>query len=116
MASLMDHSQMDDIPNPASSATSPNAALSSAPASPPIPTFSLRSAIGGRDTELLVQTFDDRVFVVVTQNGKVGCLVSYVPVRRVWPGAVGRNSRIIKPACIAPPRRSCRVGIAVDVG
>ncbi|WVR07649.1 hypothetical protein IAU60_004691 [Kwoniella sp. DSM 27419] len=41
---------------------------------PPIPTYQLRQAICGVETELVVQVFDDRVLVIVTQNGKVGCL------------------------------------------
>lgn len=42
----------------------------------PIDTFQLRRNIAGVDTELLVQTFDDRILVLITQNGKVGPLVS----------------------------------------
>ena len=42
----------------------------------PIPTFQLRRAIGGIETEVLVQTYGDRVLVVVTQNGKMGVVVS----------------------------------------
>ncbi|WWD19667.1 hypothetical protein CI109_104129 [Kwoniella shandongensis] len=41
---------------------------------PPIPSFQLRQPICGIETELLIQTFDDRILVIVTQNGKVGCL------------------------------------------
>lgn len=41
----------------------------------PIQSFQLRQEILGTPTELLIQTFDDRILVVVTQNGKVGCLV-----------------------------------------
>ncbi|WVR00154.1 hypothetical protein IAU59_007296 [Kwoniella sp. CBS 9459] len=44
------------------------------PPPPPIESWQFRQPICGVETELLVQTFDDRVFVVVTQNGKVGCL------------------------------------------
>ncbi|GMK56561.1 hypothetical protein CspeluHIS016_0304010 [Cutaneotrichosporon spelunceum] len=46
------------------------------PAAPPAPiqTFSLRREIGGLPTELLIQSFDDRILIVVTQSGKVGCL------------------------------------------
>ena len=42
----------------------------------PIPSYQLRETIGDITTELLVQTFDDRIMVIITQNGKVGCLVS----------------------------------------
>jgi hypothetical protein len=47
------------------------------PPPPPIQTFKLRRALGDSgETELVIQTFDDRVLVIVTQNDKVGCLVS----------------------------------------
>ncbi|CAK9783296.1 hypothetical protein CC85DRAFT_299072 [Cutaneotrichosporon oleaginosum] len=59
------------------------------PAAPPalIQTFSQRRQIGGRATELLVQTFDDRILVIVTQSGKVGCLTqaSLPPVHQLLP-------------------------------
>ncbi|WWC64544.1 uncharacterized protein I303_107154 [Kwoniella dejecticola CBS 10117] len=41
---------------------------------PPIDSFQLRQRICGVETELLIQTFDDRILVIITQNGKVGCL------------------------------------------
>jgi proteasome assembly chaperone 3 len=44
-------------------------------AQPPIQSFQLRRPILGVPTELLIQTFDDRILVIITQNGKVGCLV-----------------------------------------
>lgn len=46
-----------------------------AQAPPPIPSYTARRAINDIETELVVQTFDDRVLVIVTQSGKVGCLV-----------------------------------------
>lgn len=45
------------------------------PSTAPIESFQRRQNVLGVPTELLIQTFDDRVLVVVTQNGKVGCLV-----------------------------------------
>ncbi|OWZ35736.1 hypothetical protein C356_04957 [Cryptococcus neoformans c45] len=42
--------------------------------SPPIQSYQLRQSICEVETELLIQTFDDRILVIVTQNGKVGCL------------------------------------------
>jgi hypothetical protein len=50
-------------------------AAPSGPPPPPIASFQLRKAIGGTETELLIQTFDDRILVLVTQTGKIGCLV-----------------------------------------
>jgi hypothetical protein len=50
---------------------------SDSPRALPIPTFILAREIDGLHTDLLIQTFDDRVFVSVTQlNGRLGCLVS----------------------------------------
>jgi hypothetical protein len=48
------------------------------PAAPPAPiqTFTVRRDVGGIPSELVVQAFDDRILVIVTQSGKVGCLVS----------------------------------------
>lgn len=45
--------------------------------SPPIQSYQLRQSICEVETELLIQTFDDRILAIVTQNGKVGCLVSF---------------------------------------
>lgn len=42
----------------------------------PVNSFQLRRNVTGVATELLIQTFDDRILVLVTQNGKVGPLVS----------------------------------------
>ncbi|KIR53445.1 hypothetical protein I315_04037 [Cryptococcus gattii Ru294] len=41
---------------------------------PPIQSYQLRQSVCEVETELLIQTFDDRILVIVTQNGKVGCL------------------------------------------
>lgn len=47
----------------------------SGPPGPPIATFQLQRDVAGVDTELVIQAFDDRILVIVTQNGKIGCLV-----------------------------------------
>ncbi|WVO21247.1 uncharacterized protein IAS62_002554 [Cryptococcus decagattii] len=41
---------------------------------PPIQSYQLRLSVCEVETELLIQTFDDRILIIVTQNGKVGCL------------------------------------------
>ncbi|KAK6909380.1 hypothetical protein I204_01329 [Kwoniella mangroviensis CBS 8886] len=64
MSSLLEESHEVIPPTTSSSSTNP----------PPIPSFQLRQSICNVDTELLIQTFDDRVLAIVTQNGKVGCL------------------------------------------
>ncbi|WRT70192.1 uncharacterized protein IL334_007186 [Kwoniella shivajii] len=40
----------------------------------PISSYQLRQSICGLETELMIQTFDDRILVIITQNGKIGCL------------------------------------------
>ncbi|WVW86204.1 hypothetical protein I302_108246 [Kwoniella bestiolae CBS 10118] len=64
MSSLLEESH--PVPLPSTSSSLPNP--------PPIPSFQLRETICDVPTELLIQTFDDRVLVIITQNGKVGCL------------------------------------------
>lgn len=57
--------------------------LPPAPTEPqsPIPTYQLRKELGGIATEIAIQTFDDRILVLVSQSGKIGCLVS---IRIAW--------------------------------
>lgn len=52
------------------------------PSQSPIESFQRRQTVLGVPTELLIQTFDDRILVVVTQNGKVGCVVNTHPADR----------------------------------
>ncbi|ODN94772.1 hypothetical protein L198_04916 [Cryptococcus wingfieldii CBS 7118] len=69
MSSLLEES------HPAQSVSNISA-TSKPPAPPPSPirTYTLRRDICAVPTDLLIQTFDDRVLVIVTQSGKVGCL------------------------------------------
>jgi len=57
--------------------------LPPAPTEPqsPIQTYQLRKELGGIATEIAIQTFDDRILVLVSQSGKIGCLVS---IRIAW--------------------------------
>ena len=72
MASLMEPpsppstSRQLPIPNSKNEAPEPRS---------PIKTFQLRRSITGGRTDVLIQTFDDRILVIVTQNEKVGILV-----------------------------------------
>ncbi len=51
------------------------------PSSLPIPTFTLSRSLNGYKTDLCIQSFDDRIFVVISQmNGKVGCLVGILSI------------------------------------
>ena len=73
MSSLVDHSPptasalLTTLVNGEASAPMPGPS--------PIPSFQLRELICGVETELLIQTFDDRIVVIVTQNGRMGCMV-----------------------------------------
>ena len=69
--------------HPAASGVAPSASNDDIPLPPPIPSFQLRRAVEGIETELLIQSFDDRILVVLTQNGKVGCLVRFISLFRV---------------------------------
>ncbi|WVF72962.1 hypothetical protein IAT40_007780 [Kwoniella sp. CBS 6097] len=71
MSALLEESY---IVSPASGSSSTGKSASPPILPPPVESYQLRQTICGIETELLVQTFDDRVFVVITQNGKVGCL------------------------------------------
>ena len=76
MASLIDHSPLSTsarLPAPAQNGSSTKAA----PSISPIPSFQLCELVGNIETELLVQTFDDRIVVAITQNGKMGCMVRF---------------------------------------
>ena len=42
----------------------------------PIPTYTLTRTLDGVQTDLLIQSYEDRVFVMITQVGKMGFLVS----------------------------------------
>jgi hypothetical protein len=67
MSSLM------EPPSPPSS-SKPLPQQSSRPS--PIQTFHLTRPIAGISTDLIIQSFDDRILVIITQNQKIGILVS----------------------------------------
>lgn len=75
MASLM------EPPSPPSAPQQrPLPSLATTNTASPIKTHQLCRLIPGGLTDLLIQTFDDRILVIVTQNEKVGILVSsYLP-------------------------------------
>lgn len=73
MASLLDMANLDLSSNPNQLPPS----LQAPPSLPsPIPTAQLARTIQGQHTELLIQVFRDRIFVVITQLGRIGALVS----------------------------------------
>jgi hypothetical protein len=42
----------------------------------PIPTYTLIRTLGGMKTDLLIQNYEDRVFVMITQLGRMGFIAS----------------------------------------
>ena len=48
---------------------------SSISSSPPFPTWQKRRLVEDVETEVLIQSFDDRILVIITQNDKMGSLV-----------------------------------------
>ena len=44
----------------------------------PIKSYQYAKVLNGLPTELLVQIFDDRILIILTQMGKIGSLVSEV--------------------------------------
>jgi proteasome assembly chaperone 3 len=46
----------------------------------PIHTYHLTRPIAGTSTDLLIQSFDDRILVIITQNQKIGILASPIHV------------------------------------
>lgn len=80
---------------------------------PPFPSFQLRRALPGskEDIEILIQTFDDRILVIITQNGKVGCLVSVLSILQLSHfhnslhdgSLVNHKDTSLSPSCRTPP-------------
>lgn len=74
MVSLLDIANLDLASTPGQ--LPPTAELG--PPVPPaaIPTAQAARIIQGQHTEVFVQAFGDRVLVLVTQMGRIGCMVS----------------------------------------
>lgn len=89
MSALLDFDKLDLASEPS---TLPPSAFGDAPdySASPIPTAQLARTIRGQHTELLLQVYGDRIFLLLTQLGRIGALVSLL-------------SHII--ACASPVRR-----------
>ncbi|WOO82882.1 uncharacterized protein LOC62_04G006365 [Vanrija pseudolonga] len=94
MSSLLEEAYAPPLPQPAAAA--PQA---------PIPTYRLRRDIAGVETELVVETFDDRVLVVLTQSGKVGCLTQahLPPVAQLVPPPAHTDAAPSALSALPPP-------------
>ena len=86
MASLM------EPPSPPSSSRPLTPPVPTQEAQSPIKTFQLRRMIPGGRTDVLIQTFDDRILVIVTQNEKVGILVSPSSTHHLVYTVMGRHA------------------------
>lgn len=77
---LRSFTQAQEISDKMSSQQLPEIQLLSTGTALPIPTFTIHREISGTPTELSIQTYDDRIMVLLGQLGnKVGCLVSHGP-------------------------------------
>ncbi|KAK1922002.1 hypothetical protein DB88DRAFT_496838 [Papiliotrema laurentii] len=95
MASLLEEAYSPPLPS--TSSLSPP---------PPILSYQLTQPILGVSTQLLIQTFDDRILVVLTQPGKIGSLVqaSIPPVAQLpHPPPPSPSSGSTRRAHLPPP-------------
>ncbi|POY74139.1 hypothetical protein BMF94_2951 [Rhodotorula taiwanensis] len=81
MASLIDDANLDLASTPG---LPPVAAIAEAqqPSAPPpsaIPTAQRARTVNGVHTEVLVQVYADRILVIVTQLGRIGCMIQVSP-------------------------------------
>ncbi|GAA5918509.1 hypothetical protein JCM6882_001360 [Rhodosporidiobolus microsporus] len=107
MSGLIDEANLDlastpGLPPPVSSAAPP-------PPPPPsvIPTAQRARIVNGVHTDVLVQSFADRILVVVTQLGRIGCMIQVSPPPPTLPSPVppppSSNSLL---ASLPPPHPS----------
>ncbi|GAA5854675.1 hypothetical protein JCM8547_004933 [Rhodosporidiobolus lusitaniae] len=86
MAALIDEANLDLASTPGLPPPVPAAS----PPTPPscIPTAQRARLIHGVHTEVLVQSFADRLLVVLTQLGKIGCMIQVSPPPPTLPSAL----------------------------
>ncbi|GAA6046337.1 hypothetical protein JCM3770_004870 [Rhodotorula araucariae] len=84
MSALLDAVNLDLASTPNQPPPSAAAAAAPAPAPPPahpaaIPSAQRARKVNGVQTDVLVQIFADRVLVIVTQLGRIGCMIQVTP-------------------------------------
>ena len=82
MSALLDTANLDLASTPGLPPVAPGAPSSSHAPPPPaaIPTAQQARVLDGVHTEVFVQIYADRILVIVTQLGRIGCLVSPITV------------------------------------
>ncbi|GAA5971798.1 hypothetical protein JCM11641_001517 [Rhodosporidiobolus odoratus] len=88
MSALLDEANLDlastpGLPPPAEAPPPPPPQLPSA-----IPTAQRARLINGVHTDVMLQNFADRIFVVVTQLGRIGCMIQISPPPPTLPSAL----------------------------
>ncbi|BGP69585.1 hypothetical protein NBRC10513v2_002929 [Rhodotorula toruloides] len=78
MSALLDLANLDLASTPGAAPNPPSPPSASA-LPPVIPTAQRARSIDGQQTDVLVQLFADRVIVVVTQMGRIGCMIQVSP-------------------------------------
>lgn len=86
MASLIDDANLDlaSTPGLPPVAAIAEAQQSSAPPPSAIPTAQRARTVNGVHTEVLVQVYADRILVIVTQLGRIGCMVCSTLLSLMW--------------------------------
>ncbi|BGO90720.1 hypothetical protein JCM10020v2_002363 [Rhodotorula toruloides] len=78
MSTLLDLANLDLASTPGAT-PKPSSAPAPSALPPVIPTAQRARSINGQQTDVLVQLFADRVVVVVTQMGRIGCMIQVSP-------------------------------------
>ncbi|KAL8277953.1 hypothetical protein RQP46_009585 [Phenoliferia psychrophenolica] len=102
MSSLLDLANLDLASTPGVAPPTPEAPK---PPTGPIPTAQRARVVGGLHTEVLVQAYADRIFVLVTQLGRIGCLIQVNPPPPTIPAPLPSLSHSLFPH-LPPPHPS----------
>lgn len=78
MSALLDSANLDLASTPGLPPVAPVAPAAHAAPPPPaaIPTAQQARVLNGTHTEVFIQVYADRILVIVTQLGRIGCMVS----------------------------------------
>ncbi|GAA5882101.1 hypothetical protein JCM16303_005602 [Sporobolomyces ruberrimus] len=71
-----------------------------------VPTAQRARLIHSIQTDLLIQSFNDRILVILTQLGRIGCLIQVLPPPSTLPAALPRPSSGSSQPSLPPPHPS----------
>ncbi|GAA6004669.1 hypothetical protein JCM11491_002187 [Sporobolomyces phaffii] len=71
-----------------------------------VPTAQRVRVVDSIQTDLLIQSFHDRILVILTQLGRIGCLLQVLPPPPTLPAAVSRPSDDATASSLPPPHPS----------